>query len=1184
MREMPYIKKIEITGFKSFGPRRSTILLDKGFTVITGPNGSGKTNLVDAILFGLGELSAKRLRAENFSKLIFDGSSAGSGKAKKAKVLIQFDNSDGLIPIDSKSVTISREVDRSGQSIYRLNGKRVARSHIVDLLSISGIAPTGYNLILQGTVTRLADLSPVERRKIIEDLVGISQYDAEKAEAEEKLKVSEISLKTAMGRIDEVQKRIDSLEKERNDLLRYRFIQKEIKRLEALKYSHEIRESEKVIADLSLKVDELRRRVEELQEMKEKLRSERSATEKEWRRFSSEVLEEGGTKVLQIQMKIGELRSLLSELTTKINANKTTIKSLIRARESHAQKLGDLRKQIEEARKRIREIEKEKEALIKEIEDKEGRYKRLSEEASQIRSNLTENSRKARELETQLNRLYETLISKRRDIDRRKATERVLVRRLADLNSRRERLTLTLEEFQRSVKELESIRRDQEERLKALEEALERKLRRREGLLREISEAGKVAETAREAVIEFDSQRKLADKVADVEASLRNIEELGELGIIKGVYGRLKKLIKTEKRFSKAIEAAAGDWLNSMVVKDIQTAFTCAETLKRLKLSRIKIIPLEELKSPKILENPPSEKVVGVASSLVKFRQRYKPAVDFIFGDTLVAKDLETAFDLYKKGFRTVTLDGDLYEPEGGIESGYYRTPIDFTSIIPSEEAIKSLGEAVEALRRHLLNREEDIASLDQEIEESKMEITRLSEAIKTLKDEVSRILMREKSIREGLKRLERDIQRATVRREKVKEVLMAREADLISLRRQINVKQRDLNLLRAKIDPATIQNLEMKIETLREALTELRAKLGEAETESNTLKSKLETVFEASLRDQKTQIRKIDSQRRSLENELEEALKKKEKVEGELRDLEKEKEKLSKSVLNAREEAEQYSAQLGSIDEKLSKVNEEYDRVNQVYSEFTLNLQKHNLNLEHNIQRLREIGYEEPIEVDTEDLEKTEATLQIMRLELERLGAINQLAAIQYDEQIGRYKELSLRLNELEKEKQAIISFMREVESKKRRAFLEAFDQINENFKRFFSQLTGGGEAYLQLENVKDPFQGGIDMIVQFPDKPSILVAGASGGERSVAAVAFIFAIQEYSPTSFYLLDEIDAHLDAFHTSSLGDLLGSESMKSQFLVITLKPEMVNKAEKIYGVYMRNGISHVISTTIKRRS
>jgi chromosome segregation protein len=200
-----------------------------------------------------------------------------------------------------------------------------------------------------------------------------------------------------------------------------------------------------------------------------------------------------------------------------------------------------------------------------------------------------------------------------------------------------------------------------------------------------------------------------------------------------------------------------------------------------------------------------------------------------------------------------------------------------------------------------------------------------------------------------------------------------------------------------------------------------------------------------------------------------------------------------------------------------------------------------------------------------------------MMQFEMEGIGAINQLAILHYSEQISRYRELSVRLNELEREKQAIVLFMDEIESKKRKVFMGAFEKINTSLKIYFSKLTGGGEATLKLENPEDPFSGGIDMVVQFPNKPSIVVSGASGGERSVSAVSFIFSLKEFTPASFYILDEVDAHLDAFHTTKLAEVLLEEAGKIQFIVISLRPEMVNKAQKVYGVYERNGISNVVT-------
>jgi chromosome segregation protein len=253
---MPYIKKIELKGFKSFGNKTATVTLDKGFTAVTGPNGSGKTNIADAVLFGLGELSARRMRAASLSKLVYHGyPELQVKKANSAKVVLQFDNSDNRLPVDTKTVTVSRESNRAGQSTYRLNGRRISRNHILNILSMAGISPTGHNVVLQGAITRIAEIAASDRRRMISDLVGIAQYDAEKAEAEEKLRAAEISIRTAMGRIDEVQKRVDDLERERNELLRYTFLQKEIKRFEAMKIFGDIMEVQRKTEDVTSKIE-----------------------------------------------------------------------------------------------------------------------------------------------------------------------------------------------------------------------------------------------------------------------------------------------------------------------------------------------------------------------------------------------------------------------------------------------------------------------------------------------------------------------------------------------------------------------------------------------------------------------------------------------------------------------------------------------------------------------------------------------------------------------------------------------------------------------------------------------------------------------------------------------------------------------------------------------------------------
>ena len=701
---MPYIKKIELKGFKSFGPKTATVTLDKGFTAITGPNGSGKTNIADAVLFGLGELSARRMRAASLSKLVYHGyPELNVKKANSAKVVIQFDNSDNRLPVDTQTVTISRELNRAGQSIYRLNGRRISRNHIINILSMAGISPTGHNVVLQGIISRIAEIS---------DLVGIAQYDEEKAEAEDKLRAAEISIRTAMGRIDEVQKRVDDLERERNELLRYMFLQKEIKRFEAMKIFGDILEVQRKIDDATSKIEEVRDKVESSRDLREKLRSQRYEVESEWRKLGSEMIEDRGTHLLEVQYNIGEVRSKISELTTKIGAGTASVDGLKKVMESNIQKLGSMQNEVKENRNEIRRLKRERERFISEIEEKQAQYDGVSDEAGKLRASLGENNKKIREIEETLQKNSQELVDRRSEVIKSRTDLKVLTRQLNELVKRKEKFEENLTALKKSYSDLKVVQKEQQNRSKTLEKTLEKRLLQEESVKLEIEQAGKIAETAHEAVVEFVAQREMAEKVATEETALRNIEEMADLGVIKGVHGRLKKLIKVEKGYKRAVEAAAAGWLDAMVVQNNDAAFMCAETLKRMKLGRIKIIPIEETSETNTLNMPSVRGIDGTVASFVRCSKKFEPAVNYVFGDTLVTGDEKIAFAASRNGNRTVTVRGDLYEAQGGFESGYYRAPVDYSSIIPSQSAVKSLDEAVGALRGHLSKRENDITGL----------------------------------------------------------------------------------------------------------------------------------------------------------------------------------------------------------------------------------------------------------------------------------------------------------------------------------------------------------------------------------------------------------------------------------------------------------------------------------------
>ncbi|MCW4020484.1 MAG: chromosome segregation protein SMC, partial [Candidatus Bathyarchaeota archaeon] len=885
---MPYIKKIEVNGFKMFG-RKTTLLLDKGFTAITGPNGSGKTNIIDAVLFGLGELSARRLRASNFSSLIFHGSpNPDIRKKSKAKVIIQFDNSDGRLPTDTITVTVSREIDQNGQSVYRINGRRVSRSYIIEILSVAGISPYGHNVILQGALTRMAEISPSERRKIIEGRIGIAQYDAEKAEAEKKLESANISIKTAMGQVGEVQRRIESLERERNDLLRYNFIQNEIKGLEAVKLSHEIKNTQDRIDQLSSEIGKLEETIEEIRGQRERLRSKRREIETEWRKYGFEEVEENQARIFQIQIRIGELRSRLSELDTKMGAGKASLDGLTRVVENTSQQIESIRSEIRDSQSRIKQLTAERDSLLKEIADKQSAYDAVYGEATEARSNFEEKNKRIRESQEQLDQLYHETIALRSKHAGSQSRINVYSERRKNLEDKRVDLIQSLDRLQESLKELRSIQKEQREQLDTLQSALERRTKTKKIFEIEIKGAGRVAEIAREALVEFEARRELVEKVKTGEAALKHIEELGELGVIRGIHGRLKDLIKVRKRYERAVEAAAAGWLNALIVQDINVAFTCVETLRQLKLGRIKIIPLQGLSPSSPVTVPEIEGVEDRLSGFVKHDERYAPAVSFVLGDTLLASDEKAALAASRSGFRSVTLNGDLYEAGGGVESGFYRTPFDFSSIVPSDLALKSLDRAVTVLRNILGRREIDVGELEKEIAETQEEIAKLAEALGKLGSEIKRTRTSIRQTKVNINRAEKNLTDLQVLIEEA-----AAQIELFEKRRdEVSEKevkmQEELTSLKKAIDFSEVQGWEQKREVLGNEIIDLRKKMGAIDTELSTLQSKMENVLKAGLENATAQRSKASKQVSIIEKEVEEAVNEKEGLQEKIEELEK--------------------------------------------------------------------------------------------------------------------------------------------------------------------------------------------------------------------------------------------------------------------------------------------------------
>ena len=320
---MVYIKRIDLRGFKTFG-KKATVQLGRGLTIITGPNGSGKSNILDSVKFALGELSPKELRGETIGDLIHKG--AQSTSAHSAYVAVQFDNHDRRIPVDSEAVTISREFRRGGEGIYRLNGRRISRKQLTDILSSADVDVSSYNIVPQHSITRLAEVTAEERRRIIEDMVGIAVYDTKKTSAQAELQQADLNLQVASAKIEEVRLRVEQLERERNAYLKYQQIRKEINELQAKSISHKIKKAREEASTLESELTEHQKQLQELKAKRDQLIQQKSQLESEKREYEDSVSEKGSSKLLEVQRTIGDVSATIATLQARKTALKRTSK------------------------------------------------------------------------------------------------------------------------------------------------------------------------------------------------------------------------------------------------------------------------------------------------------------------------------------------------------------------------------------------------------------------------------------------------------------------------------------------------------------------------------------------------------------------------------------------------------------------------------------------------------------------------------------------------------------------------------------------------------------------------------------------------------------------------------------------------------------------------------------------
>ncbi|AIC14516.1 chromosome segregation SMC family protein [Nitrososphaera viennensis] len=1163
---MVHIKKLEVYGFKSFGFRNTIVQFEKGLVAITGPNGSGKSNILDAIMFAIGENSPKAMRVDKFQSLFHDANNPGH---RLIRVSVTFDNADRGIPMDEDAVTLTREMEgQSGESQYLLNGKKVSKTAIMELLEVVLSAPNKLNIVQQGMITRISELNSEERRKIIEDIVGLSYFDEKKAEALKQLDEADRRLEVAFARMGEIRKRIDELEAERNDQLRYEQIGSELKRFKAVQLSNNIRMVRSKLATSTQILEGNNQRSAQLTKQLDELRQEIEGLETEKAKFMEEV--DAANKA----------KAQLASRTAAIVHDSERTKAM----------LGESQRRISDIERRLPQIEGGKQAIAQRAEGMKADAERLQASVAQkkealaaLRARLDQVNTKVEEVSAVISRYAglrqklegraKRVSSLRNSIEMSAARMEEKIKTntykkdagdlaLASLASEVDSAKTRMAELQKS---LESDRSRLQETVNTLDALAETKT----ALERELAGSAAILSKADTMATKFEERASVAKHAMNEDFAIAELSKYSEKFGIKGI---VHDLVRWDKSYERAVLAAGSEWMKAFVVEDVKSMIAIAAYAKEKKLPRLRIIPLDIV--GRYRPRPTKEfrgdtNVVGRVSDFVY--SEYEALPEFLFSDAIVVRNSSAAYMLARQGFRAVSVEGELFEPAGGSMA------LDFGSKISDLTKAIILGDSVESLRDML-------GRLSKAVEKKNAQLREAAERIASAESEKIRL---EIQISSNETRLAEESASVAGKEKTLPEMqaqgqALAQEAEALAV--ELGKYRRRLELILP-----TIERLSARLQGIDESAA--KAQLAEINVERNQIVKQADSAnielsqissslggIESRLEFDQRQLAQLEEEKERLTMELDQRKKQTEEMrikaqslETELKALRDQEQQIIDSSGNAYSVLQEYERKIKGLSEEERKVSKE----NNIIERESALLRKDVADLTAQESRLVNdlvwLGYKsllDPMDVEGAIKELSDEYEQVK-------SRINLRADESYVQVMEGYRGMSTRRNQLESERNSIVSFIEQIVKEKKEMFMDAFGKVDSDIRTTFSKLTGGN-ARLELENPEDVFAGGVMLLVAFPGKVARESTALSGGEKTIAATVFLLALQSLKPSPFYLMDEVDAHLDAQNTDRLSKILVERSKDNQIIMVTLKDSTVAKATLIYGVYPRQGVSQVV--------
>ncbi len=1167
-----HIKRVELSHFKSFGGTTAVPILP-GFTVVSGPNGSGKSNILDALLFCLGLSSSKGMRAERLPDLVNHNN--GQRGARETTVTVTFDlTEEGGEPQPDWSVTRRLRVNAQGgyTSNYYINGEASTLGELHEKLNVLRINPEGYNVVLQGDVTSIISMNSRERREIIDEMAGVAAFDrkinqtkstlGEVGEKTDRCHIVVTELTAQRERLSQDRLKAEKYQKLRNEL-------QEITLLEAvLKWQSLLQQQSKIQGEIQ--------------------RSEVAATEMEASLVAIQAeLALGATalEALNQQVKaMGEEQLLATQgilanhqaEKRRLTQQQTDLQAAIATNVvSQEQNRAQLTQQQQEFQAVCNEIDRLQQQELKSLSQGRDAARNLLEITKEKASSLASSSSYAVQQQTQLAKQIEALLE---STGKQQTSQ-------AELTERSKQLTSRVAEQQQTLAELMP-------NLAAKQAEHPRLAKKLTGFVAEMAELESRCQALEKNLqTQQETQSRLQQEQRDKERQLDKLEAQSQMeqevqgtfatkvireAKLVGVHGLVAQLGVVDSQYQLALSIAAGGRMGNLVVTDDRVAAEAIEILKQKRAGRATFLPLNKINAQRLLENNSlmtAQGFIDYAVNLVDFDDKYDKIFSYVFGSTVVFRDLQQARAFVGKQ-RIVTLAGELLEASGAMTGGIInqKATLQFGTGESSESAeIANLRQRLQAIENILqLGRESiekdsiklrqasaQLAEIRQQQRISQIEFDRLT-------GEIAQLTQQQEHLQSQQQLAQQELTQTSTALDSVSQGTPSQERELAELRQELAeleasgvhsewqtvqaaIRQQELDLQQKERDLAAasgkLTEIEQKNIVGREKIAELERRYGEYQAQADQYKVQMVTATkDLGLIEQEIASTQV------ILAELEQHL----GAEKTKRDL-------------AEQAQRQLQTRLQERQWELQKLQENQVQQRQSLIDLSNTIQTQRAELPPEMELVQA-----PEPIDPETLFTLQNQIRSIKKRMEAMEPVNMLALQAYEEANTRLEELNHKLSTLAAESNELLLRIENFTTLRLQAFKEAFDAVNENFQNIFAELSDG-DGYLQLEDAQDPFNGGLNLVAHPKGKPVQRLTSMSGGEKSLTALSFIFALQRYRPSPFYAFDEVDMFLDGANVERLAKMIRKQADQAQFIVVSLRRPMIEAADRTIGVTQARG-------------